>query len=318
MRYNEALKEIQFNKVRKFILTGEETYLKERFIEVFIAAHPDCHFLKFYPGDEKEVKSSLFSSSLFGDQIVILKYYDDMKNKGLKDLIKTYDGYLILSLTEDANLKSSVVSEMLGLCAHVQCSRMPIYGPEYPSWISSKASEKEYVFVDGAEDAFYKKVGPDMLTMVNELEKLMIFKNFSKSITPDDIEKIVTSTASGTVFNILECLLQKDIPNTLKYVDLYLRDNDNIEEIILFLSNFFEKLYRMLVLHYSGSSVESIASILNIPAFIVRNKYLPRAVSFGKEKIADYISQLCILSVDIRTSNIKKNLLDKFIFSFNF
>ena len=141
MRFNEALKELQFKREKRFVLFGEEVHLKDLFISAARSLNPSV--LNYYPGDEIEAKSSLYSKSLFEeDQTIILNYFDDMKTAGFKDIIPKFDGLLVIIFSELANIKLKALTEIIGLCTPVKCGKMSEYGPDYPVWLVSKASEK--------------------------------------------------------------------------------------------------------------------------------------------------------------------------------
>ena len=72
-----------------------------------------------------------------------------------------------------------------------------------------------------------------MLLLSKELEKLMIFKDQSKSITSEDINKVVSFSAVGSTYDILDNLLKKDVVKTMEAFDLYLKNNQK---------NFFDLL----------------------------------------------------------------------------
>ena len=169
MRYNDALKEVQYDKIKKFALIGEELYLKEQFERYLISRHQEATILSYYPGDELEIKNSLYTESIFDDRIIVLRYLDQMKNKDFPNLIKDYDGYLLIILSETANVKTPVLSSILSNATPVLCNKMSEYGSEYSSWISSHGSEKGYTFVDSSEEYLYQRVGPDLTTILTEM-----------------------------------------------------------------------------------------------------------------------------------------------------
>lgn len=318
MRYNEAFKELQYKRQKRFILTGEESYLKDSFINAMISLNGDSNVFKYYPGDEDEAKSTLYSSTLFGeDQIVVLHYYDEMKSTGFKKIIQKYSGYLVVELSADANLKNASLIEVAGLCIHVQCSKMSEYGPEYPSWLVSKASEKNFSFINDAETFLYKKVGPDMLSLSIELEKLMVYKSAVREITPEDIEKVTSFSAITTPFDILDSLLKKDIPGALKSFEQYMLNSDSIDGLIFFFGQYFEKLYKILLMYVDKISVDGIASIVGMPAYIVRSNYLPRAIELGPNRLSQVLNQIVMMEVSSRVSGLKRNIITSFIFSFS-
>jgi len=315
MRFNEALKELQYKKGNRFALYGDEYYLKNLFLN---SAHSlGYSLLNYYPGGEEEAKETLCSNSLFEEErLVVLNYFDEMKVSGFKDAILRFSGLLIVVLSEDANIKVKALTEVLASCIVVKCGKMAEYGPDYPAWVSAKASEKGFTFVDNADEVFYKRVGPDMSLLASELEKLMIYKDQSRIITVSDVGKVVGFSAEGSTYEILECLLKKDVVKSLEAFDLYFKSSDDLDGLIFFLGHYFEKLYRMIVMTENKISPEGIASILNMHPFLIKSRYLPRALSLGRNKISQYLAAVVDLEADLRISSIKEILLNKFIFSF--
>jgi DNA polymerase-3 subunit delta len=316
MRYNDAIRDLQYDRNRKFVLIGEELFLKEQFERYLISKHPEAPLLVYYPGEEQEAKSSLYSAGLFENRIIVLRYFDQMKNKDFPDLIKLFDGYLLITLSDQANIKNSVISSVLGYSVPVQCNKMSEYGAEYPSWILSYGTEKGYLFVDGAEDELYRKVGPDLTTLLNELQKLLIYKQETKSIYPEDIEKVVADSALGSSYEILDNMLRKDIPKTFRSLDRYLRSNEDIMELVWFLGHYLEKMYRILLMDEQKITPDGMADILNIPPVFLKTRYLPRSKSLGRERIGAWLEGVSSLDAWMRMfKGDKKILFSKFILS---
>jgi DNA polymerase III delta subunit len=316
MRYNDAIREIQYDRNKKFVLVGEELYLKEQFEQFLIKAHTEANLLVFYPGEELEAKSALYSVGLFDQRIIVLRYFDQMKNKGFPDLIREFNDYLIVTLSDQVNLKNSIITSVLGYSVPVQCNKMPEYGADYSSWILSYGTEKGYLFVDGAEDALYRKVGPDLMTLLNELSKLMIYKQETKTLYPEDIDKIVADSATSSAYEILDNMLRKDIPKTLKSFDQYLRSNDEVLDLVRFLGHYLEKMYRILLMDEQKISADGMAGILNIPPMLLKTRYLPRSKSLGRDRIGKWYGDIAAMDAAVRIfKGDTKILFMKFIIS---
>jgi len=314
MKFNEAIKELEYHRGNRYILAGEELYLKELFVSIAKKIYPN--HISLFPEDEESIKNAFCSDFFEGEKLVILYHFEEMKQIEFKNLLKSYSGALIALVSEEVNLKLNVITNMFSFCTPVSCGKMSEYGPDYPAWLISKASERNYLFIDDAESLMYRKVGPDMLILSNEIEKLILYKENSKTITPDDVEKVVTCTAMGSTYEILDNILRKDVVKSFKSLDLYLKNNDDLGELVYFLSHYFEKLYRMLLMSEEKMTPESIAGILNMHPFLIKTRYLPRAQEFGKNLIAQCLDNLCQVDVGLRTLSCKKILIDKFIFSF--
>ena len=174
MKFNEAIKELQYRRGKRYVLTGDETYLKEVFIGTAKKLYPDST-LVFFPEDSEEMKRAFHSDLFEAERLIVVRHFEEVKTD-LKDLLREYSGALILAVSEEVNIKTGSVTESFGFCTPVSCGKMSEYGPDYPAWLASKASENGYLFVEDAENNLYRRVGSDMLTLSFELEKLMIFK----------------------------------------------------------------------------------------------------------------------------------------------
>ena len=317
MRFSEAFKELQFGRGKRFALSGEEAYLKDYFIDQAKKLNSNMEFFSYsLPEDESEVTEVLGSDSVFGDRFILLRDFD--KSKKLIDQVKTFSGLLIIVLTEDVNLKSSAMTNLLGHCTHVQCSKMSSYGSDYPTWLISKANQKKYLFVDDAEALLFKKIGPDMHELSTSLEKLMIYKEESKAITPDDVEKVIGTTLSHSTYDLLDNLLRKDVKKALQCFESYAQRGEDLGELVWFLGHYFEKMCRLILLHEGKTSPEGMADITGLPVFLIKTRYLPRVVSLGRDRLMKQFDLLCSIEVGMRSfTGDPRILIERFIFSFD-
>jgi len=186
------------------------------------------------------------------------------------------------------------------------------YNSDYPNWIQKYFKENKVDISDEASHEIYQRQGPDMFAISNELEKLLLVR--TGVVTEEDVRKFVPHTARATAFNILGDLLNKDVAAALKK----LATLDDPNEFLKFLGNYLEKMYRILILREQKFEAEQIADIVKIPAYLVKVKYLPRAVGLGKDWILRKMNDVNTLEVRLRQyRGPVKPLLHKFIYSFS-
>jgi DNA polymerase III delta subunit len=74
----------------------------------------------------------------------------------------------------------------------------------------------------------------------------------------------------------------------------------------------------MLLLREQKFEVDDIADIVGIPRVLMKLRYMPRALTMGKETIASKIDAVCNLDVQLRSfKGDKKLLVERFIMSFS-
>lgn len=317
MRYREALSSLRYKKKNKFALVGKEPYLKEYFIKSAEKTYPDSSVKILLPEEQSEALSLLRCDSLFEDNIVVLNSFDKMETKAFKDAISTYDGNLIITLSEKANAKSRAITKIFNDLTVVECKKLREYGMDYPLWIRGQITEAEFKASDNIDELIFSRVGPNMYALARELNKLFILKSEEKVITSGDVEKVVAVSAVGTAFELFECLLRRKISKALNCFSSYSRNHDNYIEIVSFMGSYLEKMYRIILLRERKFEVDDVADIVGIPKFLVKTKYLPWALAFGKNGLAKKIDGVCNLNIQLRLfRGDRKILFERFICSF--
>ena len=316
MKYQNALSLLRFKKSNKFILLGDEPYLKEHFIEISESIYSDIR--KYYPEDQREAYDIMNSESFFDDGLIILYDFNKMKVEVFKDLIELYNGCLVLVLSDLSNIKSRVMTDILSKMTIVECKKLREYGSDYSIWISSFINDLGYTSEEGVDQLIFSRVGPNMFSLSNEIEKLILVKSEEKHITLDDVINYVSFTSKGNAFEIFELLLRKNVKKALETFNNYTRNKNVFVDIIGFLYVYFEKVYRMLLLKEEGMEENDIANIVGIPKFLVKTKYLPKAVLFGKNNISNKIDSLCNLDIQMRLFKGNRRILfEHFLYSFS-
>lgn len=318
MKYQNALASLKFKKANKFALIGNEPYLKEKFILSTIKVYQDNEVESFLPEDQEEALSRLASCSLFDDSIVILSNFDKMKVSAFEKYIDSYTGCLILKMSEKANLKSREMTNILSKMTLVECPKLREYGTDYPYWIHSYISNRGYKTTNEVSQFIFSRIGPNMFSIDHELEKLFMVKGEEKDITLEDIRNYVSITSTSTAFEIFENLMKNDVPSALASFYSYTKNKDTFIDIVAFLSVYFEKMYRVNLLKEEKFESDDIADILGIPRFILKTKYLSKALAMGKTRIGEKLNNLCHIDVQLRTfKGNNKILLEKFILDFS-
>ena len=318
MRYQDGLTSLKFKRDTRFILTGDEPYLKESFIRVAHSVYHEWEFLDFYPDTEVEALSSMNSGGLFDGRLIILHDFNKMDIKKFVNFIDSSQDCIIFVIAEGHEGSSRHMTSITSKAAVVECNKMRDYGNDYPLWISSKISEGGYTKREGVESAIFSMVGPDMFAISNEISKLFVFKNETKDISMDDVTSIVSLTATKSSFDILDCLLKRNVSGALGCIESYSRIQDNYIELISFLSHYMEKVYRILLLRDNKMSPDDIADIVGLPRYILKTKYLSKAVVLGKSFVSDKMDQLCKLDVLLRKfKGNKKIMVENFILKFS-
>lgn len=315
MKFQQALTLLENKRENKFILKGSEPFLKTKFISIAKEIYPDHTVL--FPEDQKEAMNILGSGSLFGSRTLIFIRFDEMDVKKFENAFISYDDCIILSLTDKSDMKSRSMTKIISQMTVVECNQLRPYGVDYPLWINTMISKAGFTAPEKVDELIFNRIGPNMSALAHELEKIFIAKSDNKIITENDIILYLSKTSESSAFEMFEFLLRKNIPAALKSFYSYTRNRSTYFDIVAFLGTYFEKMYRMLLLREKKFEVNDIAEIIGIPPFLVRTRYMPKALSFGKKKISEKINAICMLDVRLRLfKGDNRILMEKFICDF--
>ena len=81
MRFQDGLTSLKFKRDTRFVLIGDEPYLKNVFVRSAKSIYEGWEFLNFYPDTETEALSSLSSGGLFDGRIIVLNDFNKMNIK---------------------------------------------------------------------------------------------------------------------------------------------------------------------------------------------------------------------------------------------
>lgn len=312
MRYNEGVAALRKNPVGRFMLTGQEPFLKENFIKLSRALGGE--YLGYWPDEAKAALSNLRSTSLFdGRRTIALFDFEKMKPDHFVDALKSTTDTVIMILGEKTDMKSRTMSEIVTMSSVISCDKLRDYGADYPRWIASMITDSGYSYESGVEALLFHRVGPDMFTLAREIEKLLIVCS-GKHITSEDVTHYVSVTSRSTAFDLLEALLKKDAGAALRCLST---SQENPVDLVRFLGIYFEKMYRIVLLKEEKFDVDTIADVVGIHKYLLSTKYLPRVIPLGKQFIADKIHRLCELDARLRTFKGDDDILiQQFVYSF--
>jgi len=317
MRFQEAIANLSYRRETKFSLVGTEPYFKNLFIRMAKKIYSEYSCFEFFPEEQREALGVISSGSFFDGQLLILNEFNKMKVATFSNLISEFNGIVILSMTDKVDTSSRAMTSITGQTTIVECNKLREYGSDYPLWIKNHIVDAGYTAKEGVEDLIFSKIGPNMFVLSSELEKMFVVKS-DKVITEDDVNTFVSITNTSSAFDIFENLIKKDVSKALVCFKSYSKTQDSFIEIVSFIGSYLEKMYRILLLREQKFEADDIADIIGIPKFMVKIKYLPRALSFGKEGIASKIDAICNLDAQLRLFKGDKSLLvEKFIMGFS-
>lgn len=160
---------------------------------------------------------------------------------------------------------------------------------------------------------FLNKVGKNLHNVKNELNKLMMYKLDTKSITNEDIDKISVKSIEEEIFALTDAVIAKNTSVSLNLLEEFLKKDYEEIQIIMLLASQFRFLFQVKRLLNKGKSESEIAKILEANPYRIKFT-IKKLYSYTETMLLDYIQKLAKIDHDIKLGLINKKLaLELFI-----
>jgi len=94
----------------------------------------------------------------------------------------------------------------------------------------------------GGFEALYEKIGLDMRSFRNELEKLIAFVGYRKEILPSDVERVSKRTKQDPIYEMTNAIAERDTIRALFFLNSLLKNNFVPLQVLAALTNQMRKL----------------------------------------------------------------------------
>ena len=170
------------------------------------------------------------------------------------------------------------------------------------NYIISYLKENGYQINISEARMILNKIGNNLSSINNELDKLMLYKLEDKIIDKNSINLLINENIDSSLFALVDSITNKDKNKMLRLYHECLLESDPIM-IINMLANKYILLYQVKRLISDGYSDDRIAKELEVhpyPVKLARNM----CYSYSVKEILDIILKLANLDKDIKLGNV--------------
>lgn len=149
--------------------------------------------------------------------------------------------------------------------------------------------------------------------VINELEKLKLYKYDDKVILKEDIENIVVKTIDDNIFSLIDSIITKDKKNAFMIYEDMLLHNEEPMKILILLANKIRLLYQVKILSKTIYSDDEIGKIIGSHPYPVK---LARGMinKFSESDLLKYLHELSSIDISVKTGKTYQNIgLEQFI-----
>ena len=234
----------------------------------------------------------------------------------LENYIKNYnpDNYCIfISYTDKIDTRKKIYKLLKENAKIIE--RLKIDDEYIISYIKEELLKEKYKLED--INYFINRVGKNLYTIKNELNKLMMYKLEDKYISNNDIDKITQKSIEEEIFALTDAIIAKNTKLSMSLLDEFLKKDYEEIQIIMLLASQFRFLFQVKRLLNKGKGEDEIAKILEVNPY--RVKFTTKKLyTYTENMLLNYIQRLAKIDHDIKLGLINKRLaLELFIINNN-
>lgn len=163
-----------------------------------------------------------------------------------------------------------------------------------------KASLEDYNIDNKTINYLIKYLNNDNERIINELEKLKMYKLDTKIITIDDINTISIKEFDENIFSLINAINDKNIKKAFEIYNDLIERGEEMLKIVISVTDHFRLIYTVKVLVNDKKSSDTITSMLGIHPYRVKLA-IENSYKFSFEELKKYLKQLGNIDINIKT-----------------
>lgn len=159
---------------------------------------------------------------------------------------------------------------------------------------------EDYSITTVAEKKLLEYCQDDYERIINEIDKLKLYKLEDKKIEDCDVSSIVMKNLDDNIFNLADSILSKNKKEAFELYNNFLLHGEQVVNIIRILANKIRLIYQVKILLNDGNSDQAISKLLKIheyPVKLAREK----GYHYNETVLLDNLEKLADLDLEIKS-----------------
>ncbi len=279
-----AIEQIKNNQALPvYFCIGNEKFFQDQFIQAAIetifperaSRDLNLHILYGTENTLSELLSACLSYPMLSDRkLVIVRDFDKMKLSDPDALQKYVDNPQIsttLVLVSAEKGRQKIYDYISKHAQTVDCSPIPEY--KVVDWLSAHFRTYGRSVTPQAAQFLVNHIGPNLLGLDQEINKIISFKNDNSTISIEDLEATTGISREANIFALQKALSRRQLPASLGIARHLLESGVDISAINAILFAFFRKTAQVVYLKQRGLQRRDIASQLKLHDFQLKEMY---------------------------------------------
>jgi len=254
------------NNLNFFLFYGKNEGLKNQHIKQLLGENNNSNVIKY---DEKEILEnediffeSILSNSLFeNEKSIVINRGTDKINEIIINLIERNINGITIIINANVLEKKSKLRKLFEKEKNLACIATYPDTNEILSNLALAFFKKIKISISQQNiNLIVDKCGGDRLNLENELEKIKIYSTKKKSISSEEISKLINLSENHTFYELIDNCLAKNANKTLNILN---ENNFSNEDCIIILRTFLLKAKKILNLSIEYNKNKDINQTIN-------------------------------------------------------
>lgn len=176
------------------------------------------------------------------------------------------------------------------------------------AWVKNRVKNDKKEIEDRALDLLLLLVGPKLILLANEIDKVITYMGVEKKIDQAVIQNIVVRSLEQNVFALIDLIVKARTEEALAiYYDLLEQKEEPIK-ILALIAGQFRFIYQVKSLYTRGYGQKQTASYLKSHPFRVKLA-AEQSARFTEQELEDIIKTLADVDYKMKTGKMDKKLL---------
>lgn len=301
-----------------YFLPGKEKFFQDQFFSAALKyifsdkASKDLNLSVLYGSENTlpELISACMSYPMLAEKrLVLVRDFDKMKISDAETFAKYLEHpqpttCLVLSASEKGRAK--IYTTLAKLAQTIDCT--PIREYKIGGWIGDYCREMGSSIEPRAIQFLIDLLGANLLSLTQEINKILSFKGDSTPITIADLEQTTGISKEANVFTLQRALARRQLKTSLKTAARLTETGTDVTALNAVLSAFFRKLLQVSSLKSKGKDRRQIAEAMHMRDFQLKETY-EALTHFNLRQIESVIAFLHEVDIATKTSAGDKNAL---------
>lgn len=222
------------------------------------------------------------------------------------------DVYLIFIVRrEKLDERKKIVKEIKKLSKVFECNKIENYN--LSNYIDEYIKNKGYKINKICINKIIEIAGYDLSRLINEVDKLLIYKDDDKNIAIEDVTNVISKSIEDNVFELTNAIMEKNEARIIKiYKDLLLSGEESIKLIVL-IANQLRLILQVKLMIKNGYKESEMASIISEHPYRIK---LAIKSKFKIKELIYYLDELEELDYNIKSGKVDKDFgLEMFLYN---